>query len=259
MKITPYNEDFYKPQIEGSYNSAVAYVNHLTKIFAPKSVADLGCGRGAWLKAFGEHGATDLFGFDGSWNDQEKMIDDNIKFNPTDLNKPIARPKKRFDLAISLEVAEHLNEESSTVFVQNLISLSDVVMFGAAYVGQGGTDHINEQLHTYWAEKFIKCGYVPYDLFRPAMWGNKQIEFYYQQNTFLYVKHTSDVNNKLRQAGYQPIENIEFMNCIHPKLYEIWVTKSRKPILNLFKWLLTQIVPKKLVPYAVQLKAMIFK
>jgi ribosomal protein L11 methylase PrmA len=72
-------------------------------------VVDLGCGRGTWLKAFKEIGATKLVGFDDEWNMQENMIDRPINFKPCELNKRISvDPNDRFELAISLEVGEHL-------------------------------------------------------------------------------------------------------------------------------------------------------
>ena len=181
-----YGESYFNSQMGGSYRSAVLYAQHLLKIFKPQSVADLGCGRGTWLKAFGENGVEKLVGLDGDWNSQEKMVDQTVTFSPVDLNKPFPKPTERFDLAISVEVAEHLKEESSKTFVDNITALSDVVMFGAAYTKQGGTDHINEQPHTYWAKMFIEIGYTPYDVFRSTFWGNQDIEFWYQQNTFLF-------------------------------------------------------------------------
>ncbi|MBR2124593.1 MAG: methyltransferase domain-containing protein [Acetobacter sp.] len=105
--------------------------------FIPKSVADLGCGRDTWLKAFGKYGPENLVGFDGDWNSQSQIVDPSIKYIPIDLNKPIDNLKDRFDLAISLEVAEHLKKESSTTFVRNITALSDVIMFEAAYKNQG--------------------------------------------------------------------------------------------------------------------------
>ena len=161
MTINLYDESFYKEQMSGSYESAILYAKYLSKILKPTSVADLGCGRGTWLKAFGELGVEKLVGFDGSWNSQNQMVDASITFVPTDLNQPLSNRSEKFDLAISLEVAEHLHQESSKTFVQNIASLSDVVMFGAAYTKQGGTDHINEQPHTYWANMFIEAGYIP--------------------------------------------------------------------------------------------------
>ena len=37
-----YNEDFYKEQIDGSYRSAVAYAQHLSKLFIPMIMLSFG-------------------------------------------------------------------------------------------------------------------------------------------------------------------------------------------------------------------------
>ena len=42
------------------------------------SVADLGCGRGTWLRASLDLGASRVLGYDGVWN--EGKVDQNIDF-----------------------------------------------------------------------------------------------------------------------------------------------------------------------------------
>lgn len=253
-----YNESFYDLQMDGSYRSAVQYVKHLSTLFSPRSVVDLGCGRGTWLKAFGESGATSLVGFDGFWNNQSKMVDQKISFNAVDLNAAFCNVEKKFDLAMSLEVAEHLNSTSAKNFVSALVNLSDVVLFGAAYCHQGGADHINEQPHSYWAKMFSEFGYVPYDLFRPHFWGNPDVEVWYQQNTFLYVRNDSPLNKKLNDSGLISIDNISFMNCIHPHLFEVWVSRANRPFNTVVKKLFHWVVPSNLSPIARNIRSKMF-
>lgn len=215
-----YGENFYDGQMDGSLRSGRKYAQFITSIYKPTSVVDLGCGRGTWLKAFKEICAQQLMGLDGDWNSQDKMIDQSITFQSVDLNQPVVLPNnQRFDLAISLEVAEHLESASAKTFVNSITQLSDVIIFGAAYTAQGGTNHINEQPHTYWAKFFYENNYVVYDIFRPTFWGDPDIEFWYQQNTFLYVKQQSSLIDTLTSHGMYPLKNIQFMDCIHPHLY----------------------------------------
>ena len=154
------------------------------------------------------------------------MADRAIRLIRTDLNKPI-ECDERFDLAISLEVAEHLRQETADIFVRSLTDASDLVLFGAAVPGQGGTDHINEQLPSYWATKFISLGYQPFDIFRLAFWKNSSVKFWYRQNTFLYARTTSSIFTEFLQGGYMALPNIAFMDCIHPELHELTILRGR--------------------------------
>lgn len=216
-----YGDAFYQSQMDGSYRSARRYVDFLTSFYGPRTVVDLGCGRGTWLKAFREQGAELTVGLDGNWNSQANMVDPAILFEAVNLNERIVLPADvRFDLAVSLEVAEHLEASSAATFVSSLTDLSDVVMFGAAYTQQGGTNQVNEQPHTYWANLFTKRGYVVFDIFRPVFWGAQDVEFWYQQNTFLYVKQGHPLVEHLRKKGMPPLENLAFMDCVHPMLYQ---------------------------------------
>jgi hypothetical protein len=102
---------------------------------------------------------------------------------------------------------------------KSLATASDVVLFSAAYTMQGGTNHLNEQPHTYWARLFAEHGFAPFDLFRPFFWGNDKVCFWYRQNVFLYIKKHSDPWERIATQGFKEIPDVRFMNCIHPDLY----------------------------------------
>jgi SAM-dependent methyltransferase len=210
-----YGESFYSNQSKGALQSARRYLSYLWTTFQPKAVLDVGCGRGAWLKACHELGATRLLGLDGNWNSQSLMVDAAIDFRSIDLNKPFSI-EERVELAICLEVAEHLEPETAPQLVKCLTEASDVVLFSAAYLNQGGTNHINEQPHSYWAKLFAEHFFCPFDLFRPVFWGDEDVAFWYRQNVFLYVKKDSSEWHLVTGAGHKPMTNIDFMNCIHP-------------------------------------------
>ncbi len=220
-----YGDDFYAGQVADSERSAREYVGYLLTLLEPRSVADFGCGRGAWLKVFAEKGVGQVIGYDGPWNSQDKMIDPRIQFRPIDLQRPFAG--ERVDLAMSLEVAEHLAPEAAATFIDSLVAASDCVMFAAAFSQQGGTNHINEQPHSYWGRKFADAGYDAFDAFRPRFWDNGSVCFWYRQNTFLYAARDSAVAASLRTAGLQPVANLAFLDCVHPDLFFTKTMPSR--------------------------------
>jgi len=217
-----YDDHWYDKQLVELLASARIYVAYLRQFVQPRSVLDVGCGRGPWLKAWRENGSATLIGYDGHWNSQSKMIDAAIEFRSIDLNEPFSVPQP-VDLVMTLEVAEHLLPRSAKSFVASLAGASDLVLFGAAYSHQGGTQHINEQRHSYWGRLFGDCGFVPFDLLRPVFWGDPRICYWYRQNTFLYAKTNSAACSSLIAQGLAPLTDVSFMDCIHPVLYEMKV------------------------------------
>ena len=262
-----YNEQFYKALTEGSYYSAKPFVSILSNLsIKPKKVVDVGCGRGPWLKAFSDSGSKELVGIDGDWVRQEDMLDKKIKFYSIDLSSAVINNplNKKFDLAMSLEVAEHLKPEQAITFVNYLTSFSDTILFSAAFSGQGGTDHYNERPHSYWAKIFIANGYLPYDLFRSKVWENQDIEVWYRQNTFLYLKRNSKFEKKFKEKGIESISELSLMNCIHPDLYQLRVEESKRlsqVILKLRKLtisgLIKRILPKSIVDFLMDFRSKI--
>lgn len=217
MKLAqPYDQAFYDSQMEESLRSARIYIAHLRNYLSPTSVLDVGCGRGMWLKACGELGSSKLVGLDGSWNRQELMAEPAIAFRAIDLDKPFTADP--VDLTMCLEVAEHLAPAAAAGFVKSLASTTDAVLFGAAYPGQGGTHHINEQRSSYWARLFDMLGFDAFDLFRPAFWSDSRIPFWYRQNTFLYLRRDSNAHARVAAAGMLPVSP-GFMDCVHPDLF----------------------------------------
>jgi SAM-dependent methyltransferase len=218
MTATHYDDAFYAEHVSGSLQSARTYLAHLFALWRPGSVIDLGCGRGAWLAACGELGVARLAGLDGDWVSQDRLLDPNIVLRHVNLREEIAA-HERYDLAMSLEVAEHLPPASSDAFVRSLVAHADAILFGAAYLGQPGRDHINTQPHSFWVDKFLAQGYLLFDFFRPRFWSDGAVEPWYRQNTFLYVRPGHPLHSALLGAGYAPQPDARFVDCIHPWLY----------------------------------------
>ena len=155
-------------------------------VIKPSSLIDIGSGTGHWLATARELGVQDISAVDGAWVGKTQLVIPDESFNAHDLTTPL-KVERRFDLALSFEVAEHLPESAARTFVESLCAAADVIAFSAAIPGQGGRHHLNEQWPTYWAELFQEFGYDCYDYLRPRIWNNPNVAWYYAQNSLIFV------------------------------------------------------------------------
>jgi SAM-dependent methyltransferase len=181
-----YDQQFFAGIDAGARSSAAVIVPMLVEAVAPSSVVDVGCGTGTWLAAFRAIGVRDVFGVDGDYVARSSLSIPVENFQAADLNRPL-RIGRSFDLALSLEVAEHLVPARADGFVADLVRLAPVVCFSAAIPLQGGVDHVNERWQDEWAAIFASHDYRPVDFIRAKVWDNPHVRPWYAQNTFLYV------------------------------------------------------------------------
>jgi SAM-dependent methyltransferase len=182
-----YGDVFFASIGEGSAHSANVLVPLILKSLPVESVLDLGTGSGTWLRPFLAAGKNDVLGIDGSYVSTASLVIDPGLFLARDITQPIDLGR-RFDLAICLEVGEHVPPETSDVLVDNLTRHSSMVLFSAAVPGQGGVDHINEQPLEFWRGLFGQRKFVAHDPFRPLLRGRTDVEPWYRYNTLLYVR-----------------------------------------------------------------------
>ena len=192
-------------------NSPKEIVPELVKLFNPKSVVDFGCGLGTFLYCFKDAGVHDVLGLDGKWVNKEllsKYLDDT-EFKECNLEENIILDKK-FDLVISVEVAEHLSEKSADLFVENLVNAGNIIVFGASIPFQEGQNHVNEQWSDYWEQKFNKHGYRMLDILKPLFWDNPNIFWWYKQNMVVFVSENSNFDTSLSKNTLKKIVHYEW-------------------------------------------------
>ncbi len=222
-----YDRGFHMAMEAGSDRSARVIVPLVVQQLRPLSVVDVGCGSGSWLKEFKRHGAREVLGIDGSRQAVELRLEEH-EFVEKDLAQPLTLGRM-FDLAVCLEVVEHLPKEYGPAFIAQLTRLAPAVLFSAAVPYQGGTGHVNEQWPEYWAEHFSREGFVAIDTIRPDVWTNPEVEFWYAQNTLLFVHpDILRTNEKLARAASSTRANA--LARVHPALY---VAKVENPALSL--------------------------
>lgn len=180
-----YDEIFYWENRYGSVMSARSVLGFVLKRLQCNSLVDFGCGTGTWLWVALNYGVLDVLGLDGNYIPRDMLMIPSRNFKASDLSKPFVLEQK-FDMAMSLEVAEHLPEESADDFVAGICGSSDVVLFSAAHPGQGGDGHVNEQPIEYWIDKFAKHDYKPIDI-KQYFASDDKVEWWYKENLIMFV------------------------------------------------------------------------
>ena len=245
MKESGYTEKFYlKLKGEEVVYSAEKTLSVVIEKLPPiNSVVDVGCGVGTWLLSFLklQNRKMDILGIDGPWVDPGLLLIPEENFLAADLSLEIPRINRKYDLAISLEVAEHLPPEKAGAFVSFLTGMSDFVLFSAAIPFQGGTNHFNEQWQSYWADLFEKDGYVPADFIRPVLWNDDKIPVHYRQNTVLYLRE-----KRLEEIEVSGLLDRRMLSLCHPECYAKHTSPGIKRAFRTFRGAVGRYILRKL-------------
>jgi SAM-dependent methyltransferase len=187
---------------------------------SPKSLLDVGCGPGTWLRAASEFGIADLMGIDGTDSFLKENPTNKDLFKQVDLTHALSLGRK-FDAVICLEVAEHLPEESAENLIKILTDHGDIIYFSAACPNQPGQNHINCKWPSFWQQLFNERGYECEDRIRWQFWDNQKIEPWYRQNIFVARK-------SLASANLEP----RLLSILHPEMVAIRFSNEKDALLS---------------------------
>lgn len=191
-------------ELNDNLRSADLVVGCLLETFRPQSVLDVGCGLGHFSRKFLEAGIEDVLAVDGDYLNPDLLCIPRDRFLSTDLKKPFDFGRK-FDLVVSLEVAEHLPLSCAGQFVDCLVHHGDTIFFSAAFPGQGGQNHLNEQWANWWAKQFQRHGYMPIDAIRPRLLDHPGLPPWYRFNTMLYTRSAQIAATAMRADFFEHV------------------------------------------------------
>lgn len=146
-----------KSEISMASISADKTMETVIHIYRPKSILDLGCEVGKAIDFFSAYG-IDVLGVEGS----SMLINEakNSQFiHKYNLEQELNLNKK-FDLIWSYEFVEHIHPKYIETLLKTSSNHSDNIVMTAAFPGQGGAGHFNEQPSEYWIDQFSKYGYA---------------------------------------------------------------------------------------------------
>ena len=190
-----YNLDYYERTVEGpAVRSAATIANSIVNEFKARRIIDVGCGTGALLETLRDKGC-DVFGLEYSEAALKYCRSRGLSVSKFDLERDVFTETDSFDVAISMEVAEHLPEKVADRYVDLLTRLSEVIIFTAAPPGQGGTDHVNEQPASYWISKFRDRHFTHAEelsqRWRESWQAAGDVESWYRDNLMIFGRTSS--------------------------------------------------------------------
>lgn len=177
-----YVPNFYDIIRNGTTQSAEVIVPVVYDLVKPLSVIDVGCGEGWWVKKFRDLGCN-VLGIDGAYVTSSPLGQDFKALDIDVVGSLSGIPQA--DLAVCLEVAEHLLPSRAESFVAEMVGLAPTILWSAAIPRQPGVDHINCRWPSYWAGLFDQYGYVMSGSIRDQFWDNEKIEPWFRQNLAL--------------------------------------------------------------------------
>lgn len=202
----------------GAQQSAAAIVPVLIEVCEPNDVVDVGCGEGWFAREFAQAGCA-VTGYD-EWVTEPTLVG-GVEFRHIDLeadSSPIFAA--RHDLAVCLEVAEHIHAEAGDLLVEHLCASAPIIVFSAAIPGQGGHGHLNEQWPAYWVERFARQGFSGSGSLRWHFWNDGRVEPWYKQNLLLFAK-----TETLMKAVSRFAPDYTIYPVVHPAFYESRVSE----------------------------------
>lgn len=205
-----FDDAMYERIRAGAQRSAEIVAPRIDAAFKqPQTVVDFGGGEGWWAAEF----AT---------NDRVPVLVDIespavtapgiVRVKTLDVDADTGAPRATFDLALCLEVVEHLPDAQGRALVGLLCNLAPAVAFSAAIPGQGGHGHVNEQWPGYWAAQFAEHGYACSDALRWEFWNDAEVEPWYRQNLLVFAPA-----NRLIKAGLRRTPAPAAV--VHPAIY----------------------------------------
>jgi SAM-dependent methyltransferase len=205
--------------------SARLILSILFERYRPRSIVDVGCGIGTWLAVAAELGVKEILGLEGDWLDPALARIAPERIRATDLEQPFDLGK-RFDLAICLEVAEHLSPQAAAGFVESLTRHADVVLFSAAIPLQGGDHHVNEQFPDYWEGLFAARNYVAVDLVRPQIWYSTDVLVWLRQNTIVFAAEALAADG----GPFGGLGSAGPLSLVHPEVFASLAARTEEAL-----------------------------
>lgn len=185
-----------------NFNNGMA--DYIARSLKPESTLEFGCGLGLYChflktqldiqRVFGIEPEPMAGVFDSPNGPTQLAINIFSDKHPEPL-------EQKFDLVMSIEVAEHIPREKHDFLFDFLVShTSRWIVFSGARIGQGGHGHIAERDEEDWKSEFLKRGMI---------FQNELTRDIRQACDKKNINHVKNLMIFRRPAGYEELDSIE--------------------------------------------------
>jgi hypothetical protein len=194
--MTNYDEVFYQSVTHRAQIAASEIAQIVSENLQIQSLMDVGCGEGIWIHEFVQKNPQLRFALGCDLTERPRILLKSLTAINSQLELEIRvedfeltnlQVNRSIDLAICLEVVEHLTPKAAAHLFDNVLVKSKYLIFSGAVKGQGGTGHINENSISFWNQELVRRGLVPMDIIRPMISSNRKIPSYYRNNIVFYI------------------------------------------------------------------------
>lgn len=132
--------------------------DQIVRSLNPRRVLDAGCAKGFLVEALWERG-VEAWGIDISeYAIGEVRMDMRPYCRQASLTEPI---EGRFDLAVCIEVLEHIPAAESRLVIENLTNAADTILFSSTSTDFNEPTHVNVRPTIVWLREFAEAGFAP--------------------------------------------------------------------------------------------------
>jgi 2-polyprenyl-3-methyl-5-hydroxy-6-metoxy-1,4-benzoquinol methylase len=126
-------------------------------LYRPNSLADIGCGNGAYCKLFKEYGTPIVHGYEGT--PEASSLGYYSQIDIVDLTNNLNLNLK-YNTVICLEVGEHIPSQYEAIFLKNLVSFigKNLIISWADKDQYSASGHVNPRSEEYVKELFTSKG-----------------------------------------------------------------------------------------------------
>ena len=154
-----YDSEFHKTIESDEIPQAERLAQYISTNINPHVFMDFGCSTGIYLREVQKHiPFSRTCGIEFSKDAVANAVCPNVL--NIDLTVPFSVEKSGMTLGLCLEVLEHIDDSQWRPVLQNIVNKCDILIFSAAFPGQGGVGHINCRPKIDWIKRFYELGWV---------------------------------------------------------------------------------------------------